>query len=68
MQNYVIIDKVRNKCEQRRQHKLKQQKIYGTFDTLSDMIEYVMIVKWIDTPGNINHAVNIYRVCINDSN
>ena len=37
-----------------------QQKIKGSFDILNDISEHIMLVKFTEEVGNVNHAVSIY--------
>ena len=40
----------------------------GIFEVFNDIGEHVTLVKWIDTIGNLNHAVTIAVCWIYDSN
>ena len=40
----------------------------GTLDILNNISEYVTLLKILDSPGNVKHAVSVVGKCIFDSN
>ena len=57
-----------NKDGQRIHYNIKNWKKKGRFDIIQDISENINLVHFMDTVGNVNHAVSIVGHWIFDSN
>ena len=63
-----MVNKTRNKVEQRLCYKLEKWKKAGTSDIMNNISKNVTLVKLVDSLGNVSHAVSVVEKCIYDSN
>ena len=59
-----MTDKIRRKGDQHQGYKLEHWKKIGTFDLLNNISKYVILVHFMDSVRNINHAVSEVVKCI----
>ena len=63
-----MVDKEKNKVKQRLCFKLWIWKKKGSFYILNNISNHVTLVQFMDSIGNVNHAVIVVKKCTFDSN
>ena len=66
--NEIMLNRKRNKGEARVHYKLIKYKKIGDFKILEDISENVTLVQFMDSIGNVNHAISVVGSWIFDSN